>query len=112
MAKKEFNAQDIFFESEQAFIEDRYPHRGKDPNAMKGFYKFMEQKRPKETRSDKGFTNTITMPFVTDVEKRDKLESQMDNTPTMGVFVDTDEGQIFYRSRDLEDAKNDTNSRE
>ena len=105
MAKKEFNAQDIFFESEQASIEDRYPHRGKDPNAMKGFYKFMEQKRPKETRSDKGFTNTITMPFVTDVEKRDKLESQMDKTPSMGVFVNTEEGQIFYRSRDLEDKK-------
>ena len=105
MAQKEFNAQDIFFESEQASIEDRYPHRGKDPNAMKGFYKFMEQKRPKETRSDKGFTNTITMPFVTDVEKRDKLESQMDKTLSMGVFVNTEEGQIFYRSKDLEDAK-------
>ena len=112
MAKKEFNAQDIFFESEQASIEDRYPHRGKDPNAMKGFYKFMEQKRPKETRSDKGFPNTITMPFVTDVEKRDKLESQMDKTPTMGVIVDTDEGQIFYRSKDFEDAKNEINSKE
>lgn len=112
MAKKEFNAQDIFFESEQASIEDRYPHRGKDPNAMKGFYKFMEQKRPKETRSDKGFTNTITMPFVTDVVKRDKLESQMDKALIMGVFVNTDEGQIFYRRKDLEDAKNDTNSKE
>lgn len=105
MAKKEFNAQDIFFESEQASIEDRYPHRGKDPNAMKGLYKFMEQKRPKETRSDKGFTNTIKMPFVTDVEKIDQLESQMDKTPIMGVIVDTDEGQIFYRSKDLQDKK-------
>lgn len=105
MAKKEFNAQDIFFNCDQVSIENRYPHRGKDPNAMKGFYKFMEQKQPKKTRSDKGFPNTITMPFVTDVVKRDKLESQMDKTPTMGVFVDTDEGQIFYRSRDLEDKK-------
>lgn len=105
MAKKEFNAQDIFFECDQVSIEDRYPHRGKGPNAMKGLYKFMEQKRPKETRSDKGFTNTITMPFVTDVVKRDKLESQMDKTPTMGVIVDTDEGQIFYRSKDLQDKK-------
>lgn len=105
MAKKEFNAQDFFFECDQVSIEDRYPHRGKDPNAMKGLYKFMEQKRPKETRSDKGFTNTITMPFVTDVVKRDKFESQMDKTSTMGVIVDSDEGQIFYQSKDLEDAK-------
>ena len=36
----------------------------------------------------------------------------MDKTPIMGVFVNTDEGQIFYRSKYLEDAKNETKSKE
>lgn len=98
MAKKEFNAQDIFFESEQASIEDRYPHRGKDPNAMKGFYKFMEQKRSDKPHSDKGFTNTMTCPYVVDVAKRDRLERIADKAQ-VGVLIEGPEGWVLLEKK-------------
>lgn len=88
MAKKSFNAQDIFFKHPgKVSMIDPYPHRGKGPIEERGFYKF--QRKNMDTKlSDKGFLNTITMPYVTDKKKEEAFEEGL---ATIGVLIDTDE---------------------
>ena len=96
MAKKSFNAQDIFFNHNgKVSIIDPYPHRGKEPIEERGLYKFPRENMDTKS-SDKGFPNTITMPYVTDKEKEESFEESL---TTIGVLIDTDEGPVFHRFR-------------
>lgn len=107
MAKKKSNLQDLFFDLRgEISFEDKFPHRGKEAVDAKGLFKLPEQKVPNGERSNKGFPNSLIIPIEIDKKKRDELEAKIN---TIGVFVDTDEGQVFFRTEELKHIKGENN---
>lgn len=76
--------------------KNTHQFKDKEPDNMKGVCKIVERNRSDKPHSDKGFTNTMTCPYVVDVAKRERLESIMDKSQ-VGVIIQTPEGLVLLK---------------